>query len=358
MSRSRAYHLVLYLLPAGLREKHGPAMETLFASELERARERGWLREVLTGAAGMCDVVRRSAYEWGRARYSATNEHHDFGAPCMPQPTTRQLLRRHAASFVIAVVALTTSLLALFAWKQVPALSERGMSAGSIAYVLLLAVPFTAAMTIPMSVFVAVLREFTRLGAEGTLAAARQEQHGIRRLTVPVLAGAAMVAGLAFVEIAAIVPPANTRLATMLMGSGSAPSGRTMSLGELRNAERVARSRPEDVARADAAVYEVEIQKKFALPAACLVLALAGVAVALRVPRGGAGLILGASLGVLGGYYLMIITGESLALRLVVSPVIGMWGANALLLAVALLAVRRPRVRVESSGSGAVVIRG
>lgn len=39
------------------------------------------------------------------------------------------------------------------------------------------------------------------------------------------------------------------------------------------------------------ASYEVEIQKKLALPAACLALALAGMALAFRMPRGFHGLL-------------------------------------------------------------------
>jgi lipopolysaccharide export LptBFGC system permease protein LptF len=54
-------------------------------------------------------------------------------------------------------------------------------------------------------------------------------------------------------------------------------------------------------------------------------------------------LVIGASLAVFGAYYAMIVTGESLANRLVVSPFVGMWGANALLLTLALLAVAKRR---------------
>jgi lipopolysaccharide export LptBFGC system permease protein LptF len=346
MSWRRVYHLALYLLPSGLRDRHGRAMDALFASELEQARERGWLAGALTGASGVWDVVWRSAYEWVRPGRSAV----------MPL-TTRRLLARLAASFAIAFLALTASLLTVFALRQLPALGARGMPAGSIARVLLLAAPFTAALTIPMAVFTAVLWELTRLGADGALAAIRRERHGLRRLVLPVLAGAAVVAGLALVEIAEIVPRANTRLATMMMKSRAAPNGRMMTLGELRNAERAARSSAEPTDRDDAAVYAVEIQKKLALPAACLILALAGVAVALRVPRGGVALVLGASLAVFGTYYVLIITGENLALRRIVSPVIGMWGANAFLLAVALLAVFGRRASRASIESGAIVIQ-
>lgn len=379
MSWTRAYRLTLHLLPAGLRRKHGPAMEALFARNLGRARERGRVHGALAGAAGVWDVVRRGAYEQLRPARDPAGEHHDdrspdrwnlgahgpqpaganFGGPHMPPPTTRALLRRHAASFAVAFVALTASLLAVFASRRVPALSARGVPAGTIAEVLLLAVPFTAALTIPMAVLIAVLREFTRLEADGTLAAARRERRGVRRLVVPVLGAAAGVAALAFVVTAEIVPRANARLSAVLAGGAAAPSDRTMTIGELREAARTVRPDSGPVALARAAAYEVEVQKKLALPAACVVMALAGVALALRVPqgrvpqsrvsRGGAGLVLGASWAVFGAYYVLLVTGEDLADRLVVPPVVGMWGANALVLAAALLVVRRRRATLGLS---------
>jgi lipopolysaccharide export system permease protein len=105
-------------------------------------------------------------------------------------------------------------------------------------------------------------------------------------------------------------------------------------------------------------VYEVEVQKKYALAAACVVLALAGVAIALRVPRGGAGLVIGASAMVVGAYYVLLVTGEQLAERLVVSPFVAMWGANAVLLAAASLALWRRRPASGSGGRRTVVLRG
>jgi lipopolysaccharide export system permease protein len=102
----------------------------------------------------------------------------------------------------------------------------------------------------------------------------------------------------------------------------------------------------------------VEIQKKFALPAACVVLALAAIAIALVVPRGGASVVICASVVVFLAYYLLIVTGESLAHQRIVSPAIGMWGANALLLALALLALVLRRAPGRSNEDGALVIDG
>ena len=85
----------------------------------------------------------------------------------MPNSTTRKLLRRLAAAFAISFVSLTVLLLAIFAARQLPHLGAERSMASTVPQVLLFAVPFTAAITIPMAVFVAVLWVFTRLGAEG-----------------------------------------------------------------------------------------------------------------------------------------------------------------------------------------------
>src|SRR5947208_10391705 len=77
-----------------------------------------------------------------------------------------------------------------------------------------------------------------------------------------------------------------------------------------------------------AATYEVEIHKKYAIAAACLVFALVGVPVALRFQRGGVGLVIGVSVGVFTVYYVGLIAGEELGNRLLVSPFLAMWTPN------------------------------
>ena len=74
--------------------------------------------------------------------------------------------------------------------------------------------------------------------------------------------------------------------------------------------------------------YEVEIQKKFALAAACFIFVLLGAPIALRFPRAGVGLTIGVSLVVFGLYYVGLIAGESLARRGLVPPFVSMWIAN------------------------------
>lgn len=275
----------------------------------------------------------------------------------MTQPTTRQLLRRHATPFAVAFAALTGLLVANQAMRQLPDQVARGVPAGTIVETMLLALPHIVALTIPMAVLVAVSWVFTRLGAEGVLSAAQRERHGVRRLIAPVLGAAAVIAALTFVSNTQIVPRANARLHAVLSGAPQAPTDRTMTIGQLREAARSARTGARPDAAERAAAYEVEIHKKFALAAACVVLALAGAAIPLRFPRGGPGLVVGGSGLVFTGYYLSLIAGESLADRLVISPFFAMWLANTLLLGIALLLVARGRPRA-AGGAGSLAIGG
>ena len=90
-------------------------------------------------------------------------------------------------------------------------------------------------------------------------------------------------------------------------------------------------------ARVRAAAYEVEIHKKYAIAAACLVFAVVGVPIALRFPRGGTGLVLATSVVVFAAYYVGLIGGEELGDRLVVSPFLAMWAPNLIFAALGVL---------------------
>ena len=87
--------------------------------------------------------------------------------------------------------------------------------------------------------------------------------------------------------------------------------------------------------------YDVEIQKKFALAAACVVFVLLGAPVALRFPRGGVGMTLGVSLVVFAIYYVGLIGGEALADRGLLTPFWAMWAANVVFAAVGLVLLAR-----------------
>lgn len=274
----------------------------------------------------------------------------------MTKLTTLQLFRRHAKPFAATFASLTALLLANSAVRQLPRLSERSVPAGTIVETILLSLPHILALTIPMAVLVAVSWVFTRLGAEGVLAAAQLERHGVRRLVAPVLGAAAVIAALTFVSNTQIVPRTNARLAAVLAGAPREATDRTMTIGELREAARSARTDTGPEAAARAAAYEVEIHKKFALAAACVVLALAGAAIPLRFPRRGVGLVIGASGVVFIVYYMSLVAGESLADRLVIPPFLAMWLANVFLLAIVLLLIRRPGRPRATGEAGSLAI--
>src|SRR6266849_5361465 len=102
-------------------------------------------------------------------------------------------------------------------------------------------------------------------------------------------------------------------------------------------------------ARQREATYEVEIHKKLAISAACIIFAMLGMPLAIRFPRGGVGLVIGTSLAVFSVYYVGLIGGEELGDRLFVPPFFAMWTPNLIFLAVALPLLRA----VRSAGSTA-----
>ncbi|HEX7977748.1 MAG TPA: LptF/LptG family permease [Gemmatimonadaceae bacterium] len=97
--------------------------------------------------------------------------------------------------------------------------------------------------------------------------------------------------------------------------------------------------------------YEIEIHKKFALAAACLIFVVLGAPLALRFPRGGVGLVLLVSLVVFALYYVGLIGGESLANKGLVPPFWAMWGTNVVLTVVGVVLLFRMG-REDSSGRG------
>jgi lipopolysaccharide export system permease protein len=99
--------------------------------------------------------------------------------------------------------------------------------------------------------------------------------------------------------------------------------------------------------------FGIEIQKKFSLAAACIVFVLIGAPLAVRFPRGGVGLVIGASFFVFAVYYIALTSGESLANRNIISPFWAMWADNIIFLAVGIpLIIRMGTERVTSRGGG------
>ena len=129
-----------------------------------------------------------------------------------------------------------------------------------------------------------------------------------------------------------------------------AASATDIAGARLRDAQLVLRARY-DATLVQLYRYRVEIHKKFSIPAMCVVFVLIGAPLALRFPRGGVGLVIGASAGIFGLYYVGLIGGESLADKLVITPFWAMWAPNLLMMAVgAALFARLGREHASNRG--------
>jgi len=133
--------------------------------------------------------------------------------------------------------------------------------------------------------------------------------------------------------------------------TGTLARNRTSEIRVMYDAARAAKVRQ--------AVYDVELQKKFSIPAACIVFVLVGVPLAIRFPKGGVGLVIGAGMVVFSVYYVGLIAGESLANRLILPPFVAMWLANIVMSLVGIVGlwwVHRagtvPRLRRRASAGG------
>jgi lipopolysaccharide export system permease protein len=87
--------------------------------------------------------------------------------------------------------------------------------------------------------------------------------------------------------------------------------------------------------------YGVEVHKKWAISLACISFVIIGIVLALRFPRGGIGLVIGAGLLVFSIHYVGLTAGESLADRGYLSPWVAMWSPNILLTIVGVIGTLR-----------------
>lgn len=76
--------------------------------------------------------------------------------------------------------------------------------------------------------------------------------------------------------------------------------------------------------------FGVEIHKKYAIPAACVVFVLIGAPIAVRYPLGGVAMVVGVSFAFFCAYYVSLVGGEELADRLILSPFWAMWAPDVL----------------------------
>lgn len=257
------------------------------ANQLERS-EAGMVRgDREMSTCEMMEVARTAERDLAQARAT-----HDY------------LLRRDLAL-----------LLGLEAPKQPAPVEERpvGSYCGLIARVRELVLPAKAAAQAPPQRPDSAARDTAAIRS-APAAAARQDSAA--RDTVPVDSTArdsAAVADSAAAAAAIVTPPT--------------PSGPMLSSwAEVQGSLEVAKE-----GRRQWSSYMVEIHKKWSISVACAVFVLVGIALALRFPRGGIGLVIGGSLTIFCLYYVALTAGESLADRGLMHPAVAMWSPIVLL---------------------------
>ena len=108
----------------------------------------------------------------------------------------------------------------------------------------------------------------------------------------------------------------------------------------------------ERASRVQADKYLVEIHKKYSISVACFSFVVIGVAMALRFPRGGMGLVIGGGLLVFAIFYVCLVGGESLADRGFASPALAMWLPNILMLTAGVLGLIKVNREFGSTRGG------
>jgi LPS export ABC transporter permease LptG len=136
-----------------------------------------------------------------------------------------------------------------------------------------------------------------------------------------------------------------------------ARSLREMTLGELLREERtLGRSRnAED--RITRNMARVEIHKKFAIPFACIAFGVLGLPLGITNRRGGKSSGFSLSVLIILFYYVAINNGEQLAATGKISPFVGMWGANIILLALGVYLLSRANRDISSTRADGGVFR-
>ena len=128
---------------------------------------------------------------------------------------SRYVLREHLGPLTFALTALTSLMLLNFISRQFGELVGKGLSWAVIGEFFLLSVPFTVALTVPMSVLVSVLYAFSRLASENEVIALKANGVSPWRLVSPAIGGGVVMSLglLAFND--QVLPPANHRLKTL-----------------------------------------------------------------------------------------------------------------------------------------------
>jgi lipopolysaccharide export system permease protein len=128
---------------------------------------------------------------------------------------SKYVLREHVGPLTFALTALTSLMLLQFISRQFGELVGKGLPWSVIGEFFLLSIPFTVALTVPMSVLVAVLYAFSRLAGENEVTAMKASGVSPWRLVSPAVGGGLFCAFALLIFNDQVLPRANHRLKTL-----------------------------------------------------------------------------------------------------------------------------------------------
>ena len=127
----------------------------------------------------------------------------------------RYVIKEHVGPFIFALSALTSLLLLQYIARKFGDLVGRGLSWQVITEFMLLSIPFTVAMTLPMAVLVAVLHAFSRMASENEITALKAGGISTRSLMKPALFASVLLAMFMLWFNDQVLPRTNHELATL-----------------------------------------------------------------------------------------------------------------------------------------------
>ncbi|MDP9348717.1 MAG: LptF/LptG family permease [Gemmatimonadota bacterium] len=133
---------------------------------------------------------------------------------------TRYLLRAHIGPFLFAFAALTGIITINMMARRLADLAGKGLATDVVLEFFVLSLPATVALTFPMAVLVSILYTFSNLASDNELTALKASGIDLKRLLLPVIVVAAMIAGGMVWFNDRVLPEANHRWSQLIMDIG------------------------------------------------------------------------------------------------------------------------------------------
>jgi lipopolysaccharide export system permease protein len=102
-------------------------------------------------------------------------------------------------------------------------------------------------------------------------------------------------------------------------------------------------------------LYEVQFHQEFAIPLACFCFVLIGMSLALKYPGGGIGLVIGGSLVIFLGFYILLLGGKGIAITGRLNPAVAMYVPLLLFTLIGVFAVNSANREMGTSRSGGLL---